>query len=74
MLGRLAKQLRMLGFDTEYMPVAGRSLEKLMRKAADEGRRIITRDTLILQKQEKVPFTQIPQLRVLDKRDNGGSS
>jgi uncharacterized protein with PIN domain len=48
MLGRLARWLRILGFDTLYYPdIADRELLKLARQ---DGRLILTRDTHFLRK------------------------
>jgi len=43
MLGRLAKQLRLLGFDVFYDPVCVDN--EILRLALDQGRVILTRDT-----------------------------
>ena len=48
MLGTLAKWLRILGYDTEY--VKDRDDEELLRIAREEGRIIITRDKLLAKK------------------------
>ena len=42
MLGRLARYLRILGYDTEY--AQGVDDEAIARRAAEEGRRLVTRD------------------------------
>lgn len=42
MLGRLARYLRFVGYDTAY--VRGISDDELIRRARAEGRRIVTRD------------------------------
>lgn len=42
MLGRLARYLRFLGYDTEY--VRGLRDDQILKKARDEGLRVITRD------------------------------
>ena len=44
MLGKLAKWLRILGYDTAYCRVPLRDAEQL-RKARAEGRRVLTRST-----------------------------
>ncbi len=44
MLGRLAKQLRMLGYDTVYY--RGRDFRELMNLAREEERVVLTRNTL----------------------------
>ena len=43
MLGRLAKQLRLLGFDVLYSPAYGDN--EVLRLALNQGRVILTRDT-----------------------------
>lgn len=43
MLGRLAKWLRMLGFDVEY--AAGVDDEELVARVEESGRVLVTRDT-----------------------------
>lgn len=50
MLGRLAKYLRMLGFDTKYE----KEIEdkELLRDAKDEGRVIVTRDTHLIKRKD----------------------
>jgi uncharacterized protein with PIN domain len=48
MLGRLAKWLRLLGFDTLYQP--GISDRTLLRLAMEQGRVILTRDSHFLRK------------------------
>jgi uncharacterized protein len=47
MLGRLARWLRFLGFDTVYVP--GISDRSLIRIAREEARTILTRDTRLVQ-------------------------
>ncbi len=42
MLGRLARYLRILGYDTEY--AQGVDDEAIARRASEEGRRLVTRD------------------------------
>lgn len=46
MLGRLAKWLRILGYDTLYHPAVEDSV--LLRIAREEGRTILTRDTRLI--------------------------
>jgi len=46
MLGKLAKQLRMLGYDTIYY--RGEDAYRLIRLAREEGRVIVTRNTKLL--------------------------
>ncbi len=55
MLGKLAKGLRMLGYDTVYY--RGEEMYPLISLARQEGRVILTRNTKLLQK--------IPQDRIL---------
>jgi uncharacterized protein with PIN domain len=43
MLGKLSKWLRILGYDTEYSRITGS--EELLRKALEEDRQILTRNT-----------------------------
>ncbi len=50
MLGRLAKWLRLLGFDTVYDPSLRGS--RLLQRAAREGRILLTRDTRLLQRRD----------------------
>jgi hypothetical protein len=51
MLGRLAKWLRILGYDTVY--VSGISDDELLRLAVREGRILLTRDLELAQKTPK---------------------
>lgn len=48
MLGRLAKWLRLLGFDTTYRPVW--PVRELLRVAATENRILLTRDTRLVRR------------------------
>ncbi|MBI5025404.1 MAG: Mut7-C RNAse domain-containing protein [Nitrospirae bacterium] len=50
MLGRLAKWLRLLGFDTIYYPEIENSL--LLRIAKEQGRLVLTRDTSLIKVRE----------------------
>jgi hypothetical protein len=59
MLGTLARNLRMLGFDAVY--ATGRHPEPMIRRAAGEGRWFLTRRTL----REKEPLP-IPVLKITD--------
>ena len=52
-VGRLAKWLRILGYDTVYLPQL--SPQGLMREGRRQGRIIVTRDTRIL-RQKNAPF------------------
>jgi uncharacterized protein len=45
MLGRLARYLRFLGYDTEY--VRGTPDSEIVRRAGAEGRQVLTRDRLL---------------------------
>jgi uncharacterized protein with PIN domain len=47
MLGRLARWLRILGYDAEYFPGED---EDLLRRARSEGRILLSRDTRLLQR------------------------
>jgi uncharacterized protein with PIN domain len=46
MLGRLARWLRIMGYDTEYFPEIGDA--ELVARAEQSGRVILTRDTLLV--------------------------
>jgi uncharacterized protein with PIN domain len=48
MLGRLARYLRFLGYDAEY--VRGTSDDEVVRRARAEKRRVVTRDRLLAQR------------------------
>ncbi len=50
MLGRLAKSLRMLGFDVAYDPFADDG--QLLAQARDEGRIVLTRDTQMVRRRK----------------------
>jgi uncharacterized protein len=69
MLGKLAKQLRMLGYDTLYY--RGEDVYPLVRLARQQGRVILTRSTKLLPKKpedlifritEDDPFLQLKEL------------
>jgi uncharacterized protein with PIN domain len=69
MLGKLAKELRMLGYDTTYY--RGEDSHQLIELARLEGRVIVTRDTKLLPKRpddrvirvtEDNPFLQLKEL------------
>jgi uncharacterized protein with PIN domain len=51
MLGKLAKELRMLGYDTIYYQ--GEDVHQLIRWARQEGRVILTRNTKLLPKKSE---------------------
>ncbi|HEY3346611.1 MAG TPA: Mut7-C RNAse domain-containing protein, partial [Nitrospirota bacterium] len=48
MLGKLARWLRILGYDTTYRQEIAD--DELVRNALDEGRIILTRDTLLVKR------------------------
>jgi len=50
MLGRLAKALRMLGFDVAYDPFA--EDRELIRQAREDGRVMLTRDTGLMRRRD----------------------
>jgi len=54
MLGRLAKWLRILGYDTVYLPQL--SPQGLMREGGRQGRIILTRDTRFLRQKNAPAF------------------
>jgi uncharacterized protein with PIN domain len=69
MLGRLARWLRVLGFDTTYDPTAPDS--ELVARASAEGRLLLTRDRHLLRElrparalevQSSVPLEQLRQV------------
>ena len=69
MLGKLAKDLRMLGYDTIYYP--GEETQQLLQLARQEGRVILTRNTKLIPKRsedqiwrltEDKPFLQLREL------------
>ena len=51
MLGKLAKDLRMLGYDTIYY--RGQEAQQLLQLARQEGRVILTRNTKLIQKRSE---------------------
>ncbi|MBM3297166.1 MAG: hypothetical protein FJY83_06150, partial [Candidatus Aminicenantes bacterium] len=53
MLGKLAKWLRILGFDTLYDPAAGD--DRILNAARREGRILLTRDTALLARAGTLP-------------------
>jgi len=57
MVGRLAKWLRILGYDTAYLPQL--SPQGLLREGRRQGRILLTRDTRILRHKEAPPFVFI---------------
>jgi len=54
MVGKLARWLRILGYDTVYLPQL--SPEGVMREARRQGRLILTRDTRLLRRKDAPPF------------------
>ena len=69
MLGKLAKGLRMLGYDTIYY--RGEDAHQMIQRARQEGRVILTRDTKLIPKRpedriirvmEDNPFLQLKDL------------
>jgi len=54
MLGSLAKQLRMVGIDTEFIRTSDTKI--LLGKAADERRTVLTRRTVFCKREVSVPF------------------
>lgn len=65
MLGRLAKWLRLLGYDTVYFAQGEDSL--LLQLAWREGRVLLTRDTRMLNRRAVPPMVFIRHDRVLDQ-------
>jgi uncharacterized protein with PIN domain len=54
MVGRLAKWLRILGYDTAYLPQL--SPQGVLREARRQGRVILTRDTRLLRRKDAPPL------------------
>ena len=65
MLGRLAKWLRILGYDSAYFPQL--SPQGLMREGRRQGRIIVTRDTRFLRQKNTPPFVFIRDDRFRDQ-------
>lgn len=65
MLGRLVKWLRILGYDTAYLPQL--SPQGLMREGRHQGRLILTRDTRFLRQKNAPPFIFIQADRFRDQ-------
>ncbi len=61
MLGKLAKELRMLGYDTIYYP--GEDVYRLIKLAREEGRVILTRNSKLLPKTPEDHIIQITEDR-----------
>jgi len=64
MLGRLARWLRILGYDAEYF--LGED-DHLLRQARGEGRILLTRDTRLLQRQSLPPHLFIESDHVMEQ-------
>jgi uncharacterized protein with PIN domain len=56
-VGRLAKWLRILGYDTAYLPQL--SPQGLIREGRRQGRILLTRDTQVLRRKDAPPFVFI---------------
>ena len=57
MLGNVAKKLRLLGFDSEYFPDIDDS--KLIEKAKNEDRTIISRDQNLINREKKNKLSSV---------------
>ena len=64
MLGRLARWLRILGYDAEYFPGED---DDLLRQARREGRVLLTRDTRLLQRRPLPPHLFIESDHVMEQ-------
>ena len=64
MLGRLAKWLRILGYDAEYFPGED---DDLLRLARREGRILLTRDTRLLHRRPLPPHLFIRSDHVMEQ-------
>jgi uncharacterized protein with PIN domain len=64
MLGRLARWLRILGYDAEYFPGED---DDLLRRARREGRVLLTRDTRLLQRRPLPPHLFIESDHVMEQ-------
>ncbi len=64
MLGRLARWLRILGYDVEYSPGED---DDLLRLAHREGRILLTRDTRLLRRQRLPPHLFIQSDHVVEQ-------
>lgn len=73
MLGKLAKELRMLGYDTVYY--RGENLYPLIKLAREEGRVILTRNTKLLPKKPEDCIIRViedkPPLQLKELRQKG---
>lgn len=65
MLGRLVKWLRILGYDTAYLPQL--SPQGLIREGRRQGRLILTRDTRFLRQKNIPPFVFVRADRFRDQ-------
>ncbi len=65
MLGRLARYLRFLGFDTAYRAHVGDA--ELARQAIDEGRILLTRDHRMVAERKVTPAILLESDRPLDQ-------
>ena len=59
MLGKLAKELRMVGYDTIYY--RGEDVHQLMQLARQEGRAILTRNTKLFSKKFDVSILRVTE-------------
>ena len=64
MLGRLARWLRILGYDAEHFPGED---DDLLRRARRESRVLLTRDSRLLQQQTLPPHLFIESDRVMEQ-------
>ncbi len=64
MLGRLARWLRILGYDVEYSPSED---DDLLLQARREGRILLTRDTRLLRRQQLPPYLFIQSDHVMEQ-------
>jgi uncharacterized protein with PIN domain len=64
MLGRLARWLRILGYDVEYSPGED---DDLLLQARHEGRILLTRDTRLLRRQQLPPHLFIQSDHVMEQ-------
>ena len=73
MLGKLAKQLRMLGYDTVYY--RGEDAYRLIKLAREEGRVILTRNTKLLPRTKEDRIVRIeddsPSLQIRELIQKG---
>ncbi len=73
MLGKLAKELRMLGYDTIYY--RGEDTHQLIQWARQEGRAILTRNTRLIQKRPEDRIIRLkedhPRLQLMELIQKG---